>query len=243
MCSSESSPQVLLRIKDEVYSVRLPRPSMTAHELALFWESEWSIRYATRIRFEAPSGSNAQWMTSRTDHLPLAPSVISLHCTVGSILQSLTLRLKQEQKNTDADSQSCRSSNSEGISKANASTASEAGGDEALRQWRQRQALLRKADKHREQRARQRFSFALQRSGGPARSDSNCLEEDEEEQEPHRTGSGDEPPTGPRFVKLAAHNSELKAVLQERQQWREAWLEEQRLACREQQAAEEASGR
>jgi len=93
--SSYSGWRTNFRIFKEVLPMRLDREGMTPVEICEVWEKQWGIQYASRIKFEAPEGFDVKWLNAREDVCPRTPFVVGLHCSVGSILDSLSVAMKQ----------------------------------------------------------------------------------------------------------------------------------------------------
>eukprot|EP00933_Yihiella_yeosuensis_P030076 TRINITY_DN23755_c0_g1_i2.p1 TRINITY_DN23755_c0_g1~~TRINITY_DN23755_c0_g1_i2.p1 ORF type:complete len:172 (+),score=43.90 TRINITY_DN23755_c0_g1_i2:52-567(+) len=88
--------EVNFQIEDEVLSMELPNDSVTPHMICNIWENDWSIRYASRIRFaySKTSESSSRFLNPRSDVLPSMPAVIRLEGP-GSVLTSLQMELRR----------------------------------------------------------------------------------------------------------------------------------------------------
>jgi len=79
--------------QDGVFSMALEY-GMTSQEVALFWELEWGVHYASKIKFEAPLGAPSKTL-GRGDAVPTDPAVVRLRCSNGSVLASLATAFRQ----------------------------------------------------------------------------------------------------------------------------------------------------
>jgi len=82
----------LFDVDGKVLEMKLPALHMTPHDIATFWEEEWGVSYALRLRFEAPKGSPTKWINAHEDPVPTVPAEVRLH-GLSSILSSLRLAL------------------------------------------------------------------------------------------------------------------------------------------------------
>eukprot|EP00931_Biecheleriopsis_adriatica_P100656 TRINITY_DN75922_c0_g1_i1.p1 TRINITY_DN75922_c0_g1~~TRINITY_DN75922_c0_g1_i1.p1 ORF type:complete len:326 (-),score=68.18 TRINITY_DN75922_c0_g1_i1:43-951(-) len=98
---AQEVPQALFRVvksqlEFEELRMTLPQAEMTPHHLASYWEKEWGVPHATKIKFEALQSSEYRWLHPRSDVVPLQPTVVRLDCKgSGSILTSLTLAFRK----------------------------------------------------------------------------------------------------------------------------------------------------
>mmetsp|Transcript_26975 Transcript_26975/g.84743 ORF Transcript_26975/g.84743 Transcript_26975/m.84743 type:complete len:730 (-) Transcript_26975:26-2215(-) len=90
--SFEPVATALFDVDGKVLEMKLPALHMTPHDIATFWEEEWGVSYALRLRFEAPKGSPTKWINAHEDPVPTVPAEVRLH-GLSSILSSLRLAL------------------------------------------------------------------------------------------------------------------------------------------------------
>lgn len=88
--------QAIFKIFKEELPMSLEKPDITPLEICEIWEKSWGIQYASRVKFLQPLGSDseAKHLNPREDSVPRSPHVIGLECSVGSILGSLAVALK-----------------------------------------------------------------------------------------------------------------------------------------------------
>lgn len=83
-------------LESEVLTMHLPNEQMTPQELVEFWEEEWDVRHARRIKLEAPPGSPSKWLSHRLDLVPLQPTRTRLDCHgMSSVLSALCLAFRR----------------------------------------------------------------------------------------------------------------------------------------------------
>lgn len=78
----------------EVLQMRVEREEMAPAEISDIWEQCWGVRYAGRVRFEAPPGGPTKWLHPHESTVPSSPHVVRLDAT-GSILYTLSAALRQ----------------------------------------------------------------------------------------------------------------------------------------------------
>mmetsp|Transcript_49359 Transcript_49359/g.86944 ORF Transcript_49359/g.86944 Transcript_49359/m.86944 type:complete len:476 (-) Transcript_49359:36-1463(-) len=93
--SGASGPTVLCKIFDETLAMRLEHDGMTPSDLVEIWEKEWGITGASRVKFGAPPEYEKRYLNAKEDLLPGPPSVVKLEAKLGSVLQTLALKIKR----------------------------------------------------------------------------------------------------------------------------------------------------
>merc|ERR1712217_124280 len=89
----------LFDIMDEVFPMRVERDDDEAEvlpqEVLEMWE-QWGVKYASRIKFEAPKEQLGRWLNPRSDPLPRPPATTRLLGNVSgveAVLRALKLEL------------------------------------------------------------------------------------------------------------------------------------------------------
>lgn len=84
----------LFRIRGEVLPMRLEGREPTPEEITAIWEHSWGCPFASRLKFEAPGGSDSRWLHPRNDLVALSPIIVRIEGP-GAILDAVAVQLRR----------------------------------------------------------------------------------------------------------------------------------------------------
>jgi len=85
----------LLKVRKDVFPMRLDRGSMTPAEVTEVWEQQWGVQCASVVSFEAEEGSTTRTLDPDADVMPRSPFVVRVDAPINAVLETLGYALRE----------------------------------------------------------------------------------------------------------------------------------------------------